>query len=78
MERRNNHNRGKISERILKLLEKKSYGLTIEEVANSLDINRATASKYLAILNAEKKVIVREVGKAKLHYLGSSKIMGLI
>ncbi len=53
---------------ILKLLTEKNYGLTIEEIASNLNINRSTASKYLAVMDAEKKILVREVGKAKLHY----------
>jgi len=57
-----------IEEKILKLLVRDDYGLTIEEVANALEINRMTASKYLAILEATGKITVREVGKAKLHY----------
>jgi predicted transcriptional regulator len=73
--RENNNNN--INKKILKLLGRRNYGLTIEEISNSLGINRGTASKYLAILEAEKKIIVREVGKAKLHYLGN-KILGLI
>jgi len=54
---------------ILALLKKKAYGLTIEEVSQILDINRATASKYLFALGAEKLIVTRPVGKAKLHYL---------
>jgi len=57
-----------IKEKILRLLSRHEYGLTIEDVSRSLEINRMTASKYLAILEATKKIIVREVGKAKLHY----------
>lgn len=61
--------KNKIRKKILALLGRRGYGLTIEEVANALHINRGTASKYLAILEVEKKVMIREVGKAKLHYL---------
>ena len=57
-----------IQESIILLISKKNYGLTIEEVSNELHINRGTASKYLAILEAGNKIIVRELGKAKLHY----------
>ena len=57
-----------ITERILKLLSKHDYGLTIEEIANFLGINRMTASKYLAIMGATNSIAVRELGKAKLHY----------
>ncbi|NIO19433.1 MAG: HTH domain-containing protein [Candidatus Aenigmarchaeota archaeon] len=57
-----------IGEKIIKLISKHDYGLTIEEIASSLGINRMTASKYLAVLEATGDVKVREVGKAKLHY----------
>lgn len=57
-----------IKEHILDLLSEKNYGLTIEEISSALNINRSTASKYLAVMNAEGSVVVREVGKAKLHY----------
>ena len=57
-----------IEKRILKLISKSMFGLTIEDVSNFLKINRATASKYLAILEATEKILVREVGKAKFHY----------
>lgn len=59
----------KLKDNILDLLDKRIYGLTIEDIANTLNINRATASKYLFALNSEKKITVRTVGKAKLHYL---------
>jgi DNA-binding transcriptional ArsR family regulator len=55
-------------ERIIRLLEKHKYGLTIEEVSRFLGINRMTASRHLAVLEAGGKVLIREVGKAKLHY----------
>ena len=54
---------------IIELLSERSYGLTIEEISRLLNINRTTASKYLFVLNAEGKIFVRDVGKAKLHYL---------
>ena len=57
-----------IEKRILRLISKSRFGVTIEDVSNFLKINRATASKYLAILEATEKILVREVGKAKFHY----------
>ena len=60
-----------IKERIIGLLEERNYGLTIEEISKFLEISRSTASKYLAVLEAEKKLVVRDIGKAKLHYLSS-------
>jgi len=53
---------------ILKLLMEKNYGLTIGEIASALGTSRSTASKYLAVMAAEGKILVREVGRVKLHY----------
>ncbi len=58
----------KIEKRILAFISKTKFGVTIEDVSVFLKINRATASKYLAILEATEKIFVREVGKAKFHY----------
>jgi response regulator of citrate/malate metabolism len=55
-------------ERILVLLSERRIGLTIEDVAVALSINRATASKYLFALESGQRILVRDVGKAKLHY----------
>lgn len=59
---------GGIKSRILKLISRKPYGLSIEEISRELKINRATAVKYLAFLEGQERIIVRELGKAKLHY----------
>lgn len=66
----NNH----IKENILKLLVERDYGLTIEEISNALKISRSTASKYLAVMDAEGRIKVRVVGKAKLHYLNNKSL----
>ncbi len=58
-----------IKQYIVKLLSRKPYGLTIEEVSKQLKINRSTASKYLFALQSERTIVVRDIGKAKLHYL---------
>ena len=57
-----------IEKEIIILLKKKKYGLSIEDVATLLDINRTTATKYLFSLEMRKKIDIRIVGKAKLHY----------
>jgi predicted transcriptional regulator len=57
-----------IPRKILKLISEKPCGLTIQEVANELKINRTTARVYLTLLNGQGKILVRELGKAKLHY----------
>ena len=67
-----------IEEDILKLLAEKNYGLMIDEIASILKVNRSTASKYLAVMAAEGKILVREVGRVKLHYQKNEILEGLI
>ena len=63
-----------IAQEIERVLKEKPYGLSIEEVSQALKINRSTASKYLFAMGAEKRVVVREIGKVKLHYPGGVKL----
>ena len=65
---------GDIEKKILILIKSKPCGLTIEEVSEILKINRATAVKYLMVLCAKDKILVRELGKAKLHYPKTRKV----
>lgn len=53
---------------ILGILKGSDISLTIEEVAAKAKINRITASKYLAVLEAKRAIAKREVGRAKLFY----------
>jgi len=55
-----------IKYRILKLLQKQKEGLTITDITKILKIHYSTSSKYLAVLEAEGKIIHRDVGMAKL------------
>jgi len=57
-----------IEKEILRLLKKRRYGLSIEDMSNALSINRTTAAKYLFMLESRKIIDTRIVGKAKLHY----------
>ena len=43
--------------------------MTIEEVSRQLKISRATASKYLLVLEIKKQAGHRDIGKAKLFFL---------
>jgi len=43
--------------------------MTIEEVSKELNISRATASKYLLVLEIKRRVRLRPVGRAKLFFL---------
>ncbi len=55
-------------DKILKSLsENDGWGMTIEEVAGKNNINRITASKYLAIMEVKGLVVLRIVGRAKLY-----------
>lgn len=56
-----------IEEKIKKCLKKQD--MTIEEVSKELGISRATASKYLLVLEIKNKVSHRDIGKAKLFSL---------
>jgi predicted ArsR family transcriptional regulator len=56
---------GLLRKKILKLLENNN-GLTISDVSRILKIHYTTASKYLAVLEAEKKAAHRNIGMAKL------------
>ena len=56
-------------EEILRLLANRTYGLSIEEIADLLHVNRATAAKYLFALETSNAIAARSIGKAKLHYM---------
>ena len=58
-----------IKDKILKLLQKQKEGLTITDITKILQIHYSTSSKYLAVLEAEKKVVHRDIGMAKLFKL---------
>ena len=60
------------SEKILGVLKcTDTSGVTIQEIAVQANINRITASKYLAVLEAQDAVHFRRVGKAKLYSIKS-------
>jgi response regulator of citrate/malate metabolism len=41
-------------------------------VAEAINFSRVTTSKYLQVLAAKEFLEVREVGRAKLHYISKS------
>jgi predicted transcriptional regulator len=55
-----------IRDKILKILRKHQEGLTITDVSKVSHIHYTTASKYLAVLEAEGRIIHRDIGMAKL------------
>ncbi len=54
-----------IEERIISSLGDKPNS-SISEIAKDLRVNRSTASKYLHVLRAKRKVAFRQVGPVKL------------
>jgi DNA-binding IclR family transcriptional regulator len=62
-----------ILDKILSTLERSPEGLTITEIAKASSINIMTASKYLAVLEALKKIEYRKIGMAKLFKLKVGK-----
>ena len=59
----------KLLGKILELLTKDTRGLTIREISQECDVSRITASIALAKLDGAGRIIVREIGNCKLHYL---------
>lgn len=60
-----------IEERIMRSLSQRPSS-SISEIARELSVNRSTASKYLHVLRAKRKVQVRQVGPVKLWSLEGS------
>lgn len=56
-------------ERITDLLKSKPEGLTILDIANSLDANRSTITKYIYELSGGGIITQRKIGVAKLCFL---------
>jgi DNA-binding IclR family transcriptional regulator len=59
---------------IFDVLKRADTSLTISEIAQKINAHRATTSKYLAILEARGMINCRNVGKAKLYYIGNGSI----
>jgi len=56
-------------ERIIATLSANKEGLTISDLSRVLGIHYTTASKYLAVLEAENKLTHRDIGMAKVFKL---------
>ncbi len=61
-----------IEDKIMQSLGEKPSS-SISEIARELRVNRSTASKYLYVLRAKKKVLFRQVGPVKLWSLEGGK-----
>jgi len=62
--------RNELREKIISAL-KQSDGLTITDMSKLLDIHHSTASKYLAVMEAEGAVSRRLIGMAKVFKVSS-------
>jgi predicted Zn-ribbon and HTH transcriptional regulator len=58
----------KLKEKIVSVLRKNPMGLTISNIAKLVDSNRTTIPKYLYQLKGEKKVLLKEIGPAKVFF----------
>ena len=61
-----------IEDRIVQSLEERPSS-SISEIAKELRVNRSTASKYLHVLRAKRRVSFRQVGPVKLWSLEAEK-----
>jgi predicted transcriptional regulator len=61
-----------IEDRIVQCLEVRPSS-SISEIAKELRVNRSTASKYLHVLRAKRRVSFRQVGPVKLWSLEAEK-----
>ncbi len=65
--------KGDIREEIKEALGKSRYGMTIGEIAVAVSVHRYTVTKYVYELIGRGDIVCREVGKAKLCFLGEEK-----
>ena len=59
-----------VEDDIIKILKKSHVSLTIDEISRKIGITRQTTSKYLMYLEGKGEVRRRDVGTAKLYYIG--------
>ncbi|GEM_PF-2515274 len=57
--------RNELREKIIALI-KQNDGLTITNVSKLLRIHPSTSSKYLAVMEAERSVVCKHIGMAKV------------
>jgi len=60
-------------EHIRKILKEDTRGLTIQELSNLTRVSRITCCIALAKLEGLGSIMVRPIGKYKLHYLKNEK-----
>jgi len=62
-------------EELLKILEDYPFGLTISELSEKSRLHRNTVSKYLNVLEVEKFVNKKEIGRAQLYFTSKRKYL---
>jgi len=63
----------KVIKSIITLLKKDNRGITITDLVKKTGFSRSTIIQRLALLQGAKKLIIRQVSGAKLHYLKKNK-----
>lgn len=58
----------KRDEKIINILNDNPGGLTMVELANSINVSTVSIAKYLDVLVTQKKIHRRIVGQSKIHY----------
>lgn len=58
-----------IQNKIVDFIKKNPIGVTSSEIANYLDLNRMTMTKYLAIIKTKTLIDFKQLGMAKLWYI---------
>ncbi len=61
-----NEKQGGFEDQIIEVLNKSIFGMSITEIAESIEINRMTAAKYLEIMHAKNLIFSKKVGTSKL------------
>ncbi len=62
---------------ILEFLAEKPSGFTITDIADNIHSTRITVSKYLSLLEQEKKVLSKEIGVYKLYFSAERRYMAI-
>lgn len=64
-------------EKILEFLEENPSGCTITDIAREIETTRITVSKYLSLLQQEKRVLSKEIGVYKLYFSAERRYIAL-
>ncbi|MHA1300441.1 MAG: winged helix-turn-helix domain-containing protein [Candidatus Helarchaeota archaeon] len=59
---------------ILNLIKKHKYGLNVSQIAEKLNLSRNTVKKYLATLEQERLILVKQAGQSKLILLVNKSV----